>query len=115
MSDTEFDKIWTLIGSLWPNAAAKKTKVDMAVWKKGLADFEMADASDAIMTYAKGNKYFPDLADITKHLLPARYSEADEAIINTAKLLAKIRKLPPPDFATKQEAMDWFHGLEAGA
>ena len=69
MTNDEFEKIWRLLSSLFPSAAAKKSKVDIVVWRKGLEPYAMSEVSDRIMTYAQRNKYFPDLADITGNLL----------------------------------------------
>ena len=114
MTNDEFQKIWRLLGSLWPAAAAKKTKVDIAVWRKGLSGYAMADVSDRVMDYAKENKFFPDLSDITAGL-KTEDEEAEEieaATIHNAKLLALIRKVEAPEFQTASAAMEWFYSLE---
>jgi len=112
MTTDEFEKIWRLLSSLFPSAAAKKSKVDIAVWRKGLEPYAMSEVSDQILTYAQNNKYFPDMADITKHLL-RKQTDAEKAIIHNAKLLAKIKGIEPPPFETSDDAMDWYHELEA--
>lgn len=114
MSGNEFDKIWRLLQTLWPNAAAKKSKNDIEVFRRGLAGYSMPEVADRIMEYARGNKYFPDLADITAGLKAAadETDEIEAAIIHNAKLLARIKRIKAPDFANKAEAMEWFHGLE---
>ena len=117
MSNDEFTKIWTLMTSLWPAAAAKKNKINLAVWKKGLADFTMQDVSDRVMSYAKSSKFFPDLADITKGLEPIRVTQdaVERAILNNAKVYAKAKRIKAPEFANGAEAMAWFREMETGA
>lgn len=114
MTNDEFQKIWRLLGSLWPAAAAKKTKVDIAVLRKGLISYAMADVSDRIMDYAKQNKFFPDLSDITAGLKTEDEEKAETraATIHNAKLLALIRKIDVPDFDSAAAAIEWFHSLE---
>lgn len=113
MSRDEFEKIWRLLQTLWPSAAAKKGNNDKIVWQRALSAYEMVDVSDRIISYAQGNKFFPDVADITKGLQTDRENaeEINAAIIHNAKLLAKILRVDAPDFSTAAEAMDWYHGL----
>ena len=111
MDNAEFDKIWRLLGSLFPGAAAKKGPVDKRVWKQALAPYDMQEISDRIMAYAKQNKFFPDLADITAKMISVQFN-ADAAIIGNARLLARVKGIEVPMLTTKEEAMDWFHGLE---
>lgn len=67
MAPEEFDKVWRLLEGLWP---AYTKRVSRRIWEVGTAPFRMADVSDAIMEYARHNKFFPDLADITSALKP---------------------------------------------
>lgn len=114
MTNGEFEKVWRLLGSLWPAAAAKKSKVDIAVWRKGLSGYAMADVSERIMDYAKQNKYFPDLSDVTAGLKTEdeEKEETMAATIHNAKVYARICGIRIPDVATAAEAMEWYHGLE---
>lgn len=113
MENEEFEKIWRLLSSLFPNAAAKKSNVDKAVWRKGLSHYSMADVSDRVMEYARQKKYFPDLADITSGLKTSeeQSAEIEAATIHNAKLLASILKIDAPDAATADEAMKWYRSL----
>ena len=95
MTIEEFEKIWTLLTSLWPNAAAKKSHVDKAVWRKGLEVYRMDEVSDRILTYARQNKFWPDLADITGHLLrKSGDAEIQEKIAHMEKMLSKMEAKP---------------------
>ena len=111
MTSAEFEKVWNLLSSLYPNSAAKKSKVDIAVWWRALKDYDMKKVSETIMAYAKKNKYFPDLVDITKHLLGG-YADAETAIINNARLYAKLIGVKPPKFKTKEDAMNWYYEMK---
>lgn len=117
MSRDEFEKIWRLLQTLWPNAAAKKGNNAKIIWQRALSAYDMTDVSDRIMSYAKGNKFFPDVADVTKGLQTERENaeEINAAILHNAKLLAKILHVDAPDVSTAAEAMDWFHRLEGSA
>lgn len=65
MTDTEFRKIWKLLYDLWPEVASKR---NAAVWRIGLEPYPMAAVGDRVLHYARRNKFFPDLADITAGL-----------------------------------------------
>ena len=117
MTSNEFDKVWRLLGSLFPSAAAKKSQVDIAVWRRGLSVYGMEEVSDRIMDYAREHKFFPDLADVTAGLTVPTVNEGNEeleaAAIANAKVYAIVRGLRVPDFQTGREAYDWFRGQEA--
>ncbi|MBO7669051.1 MAG: hypothetical protein J6S60_00545 [Oscillospiraceae bacterium] len=115
MSRDEFDKIWRMMATLWPNAAAKKTDRDKKVWAKIMGSYKMQDVTDAVMAYSKTNKFFPDVADITKNLLGYEPVDGEAYIIRCTKLLAKIKGIEAPDFQTKDEALEWYRGLEGSA
>ena len=117
MENGEFEKIWRLMGILWPNAAAKKSEVDKAVWRKALAGYTMQSVSDRIMAYAKGNKFFPDLADVTKGLNAIRVtaSAAEAAVLHNIRVYAKFKGVKAPEFDSAADAMAWFREMEAGA
>lgn len=74
MQEKEFDKIWNLLRGLWP---ANIGRIDRRVWQLGLAPYGMDDCAAAIMEYARQNKLFPDLADVTAQLLPEAAAEPE--------------------------------------
>ena len=74
MQDKEFDRVWNLLAGLWPLNIAKANR---RVWQVGLAPYSMADCTGAIMDYARRNKLFPDLADVTAQLLPETPTETE--------------------------------------
>lgn len=102
MNNGEFEKIWRLLSSLFPAAAAKKSKVDKAVWLKGLEPYAMTDVSDRIMTYAQRNKFFPDLADITGNLLQKQFKPMD--IEMAEKLYARMKSKTPQSEVVARQA-----------
>ena len=111
MSNGEFEKVWRLLGSLFPGAAAKKGQVDKSVWRHALEPYSMQEITDRIMVYARQNKFFPDLADITAKLISVQFN-AEAAIIGNARLYARIKGIEAPMFNSAEEAMTWYHGLE---
>ena len=69
MQTEEFEKIWTLYRTLFPASAAKvKSENVKMVWRVALAPFAMDDVVEASMNWARRNKFFPDIADITGSL-----------------------------------------------
>ena len=68
MSQSDFNRIWQLLKTLYPAAAGKKNENDIAVWRVGLEPYALRDVTDAVMDYARRSKFFPDLADITAAL-----------------------------------------------
>ena len=110
MSRDEFEKIWRLMASLWPNAAAKKSDVDKTVWFKSLEPYDMKQITERIMSYSRTNKFFPDVADITRMML-SRYGSYDDAIRKNVKAAARIAGVALPEFSTTEEARQWALNL----
>ena len=111
MSNGEFEKVWRLLCSLFPGAAAKKGQVDKSVWRHALEPYSMQKITDRIMVYARNNKFWPDLADITAKMISDQF-DAVAAINGNARLYARIKGIEAPRFTSAEEAMTWFHGLE---
>lgn len=110
MTEGEFGRVWRLLGTLFPAATAKKSKNALAVWKRGLSAFAMDDISDRIMEYAQANKYFPDLADITKGLTPETVSteDVDASLIHNVRVYARVIGVKAPAFRDGADAWAWF-------
>ena len=68
MDQSEFGRIWTLFGELFPASPKLKSKNTRMVWEIGLAPYDLDSVTQAVMAYARKNKFFPDLADITAPL-----------------------------------------------
>ena len=109
MQEKEFDKIWNLLKGLWP---ANIGKVNRRVWQIGLAPYRMDECSGAIMNYARRNKHFPDLADVTAGLLSEEEPEQDEDEMNakfTRDVIAKYGSWA----AYREKIAGWIRELEA--
>ena len=85
MKPNEFDKVWRLLCELWPNQARERSA---KVWSVGLEPYSMAAVADQIMRYARKNKFFPDLADITASLPDETAAASDRERME--KLLARL-------------------------
>lgn len=68
MDQSEFGRIWTLFGELFPASPKLKSKNTRMVWEIGLAPYDLDCVTQSVMSYARKNKFFPDLADITAPL-----------------------------------------------
>lgn len=68
MDAKEFGKVWTLMGELFPPSPKLKSKNSKLVWEIGLSPYDLQAVTNALMAYARKNKFFPDLADITGNL-----------------------------------------------
>lgn len=68
MDKDERQKIYTLLSKYYPNARQLKDKHTLLAWGYALQRFPYEAVKNAVIDYATGNKYFPDLADITAPL-----------------------------------------------
>lgn len=94
MDSSEFGKIWTLFGELFPASPKLKNKNSRMVWEIGLAPYELGAVTQAVMEYARRNKFFPDLADITASLPMAVAEKRDETERNDVSwALPYVQKL----------------------
>lgn len=66
MNRVEVNRLFALMHEFWPHA--KVTKNRMEAWALGLEPYSYDDARDAVVAYARKNKFFPDLADVTAKL-----------------------------------------------
>ena len=68
MLEEDFNQIWRLLRIYFPSAAAKKESNFKSAWFYAMQPYRKDDVTAAIVNYARNNKYFPDLADITADL-----------------------------------------------
>lgn len=73
MTKTETAKLFTLLGQFYPNKAP--TAELRLAWELALEPYAYEDVRTAAIAYARGNKFFPDLVDITGGLAPAQGSD----------------------------------------
>lgn len=66
MKKPDYEKIVALMETYWPNRKFD-TKLRRAWWL-ALEPFKYDEVRDAIVKYARANKFFPDVADITGNL-----------------------------------------------
>lgn len=78
MNTKEFDKLWRLFEELFPAAVKKKGINGRTVWERAMSPYSLEEATEATMKYARQNKFFPDVADITGGLTPVE-PEREEA------------------------------------
>lgn len=93
MTKTETAKLFTLLGQFYPNKAPT-TELRLA-WELALEPYAYEDVRTAAIAYARGNKFFPDLVDITGGLAPAQGS--DETPERGARDRSWMRKYILPD------------------
>lgn len=92
MTDMEFERIWTLFGELFPASAKGKSAKSKRVWQVALAPYEQDAVSAATLVYARRNKFFPDVADITGNLPVPGQTEQEENRRKDAVALRKYLK-----------------------
>lgn len=84
MNAAERQKIYTLLSKFYPNARQLNDRTLLTAWGLVLAKFPYAAVKDAVLSYAAGNKFFPDLSDITAGITPV----ADKAPLTQSILSA---------------------------
>lgn len=79
MDRNDTDRLFLLLAQFWPN---KKVDSDMKLaWSLALEPYGYADVKAAAIDYARRNKYFPDLADLTGGLPRGDMSRDDSALL----------------------------------
>lgn len=68
MDTAEFENLWTLMANLFPASPKLKKRNMKRVWEIAVNPYALGDVTDAVMHYARSNKFFPDVADITAGL-----------------------------------------------
>lgn len=97
MTTDEFGKFWTLMRELFSASSRLKSENTKLVWRIALEPYALDDVTSATMEYARKNKFFPDIADITAKL-PAP-QKTSHAVVNgvshedTAWMLPYLQKL----------------------
>lgn len=68
MLKPEVEHLFSLLGMFYPNAQQLKSKPLQAAWVMALEPFAYDDAKAAVIAYARKNKFWPDVSDITADL-----------------------------------------------
>ncbi|GEM_PF-3397339 len=75
MRKSEVESLFNLFEQFYPNAKQLCSKTVQAAWVLALDPYAYEDAKAAAITYARKNKFFPDVADITGGLTPIEPEE----------------------------------------
>ena len=114
MLKDEFEKIWTLYRTLFPASTARLNSVNTRkVWEAALEPYRMEDVASASIHWARKNKFFPDIADITGDLRPIEVPDSTprEEPGNQEGVLPYVQKLWG-DLAEERRAQLHDVGLE---
>ena len=107
MTKTETAKLFTLLGQFYPNKAP--TAELRLAWELALEPYAYEDVRTAAIAYARGNKFFPDLVDITGGLAPAQGS--DETPERGARDRSWMQKYILPDDPDSVSRYARQHGM----
>lgn len=70
MQKSEVENLFNLLEQFYPNAKQLCSKPVQVAWVLALEPYAYEDAKAAAIAYARKNKFFPDVADITGGLAP---------------------------------------------
>jgi hypothetical protein len=70
MQKSDVESLFNLLEQFYPNAKQLCSKPVQAAWVLALEPYAYEDAKAAAIAYARKNKFFPDVADITGGLSP---------------------------------------------
>lgn len=68
MDTAEFGNLWTLMANLFPASPKLKKQNMKKVWEIAVSSYALEDVTSSMVAYARKNKFFPDIADITSGL-----------------------------------------------
>lgn len=77
MRKSEVQSLFNLLEQFYPNAKQISSKPVQAAWVLALEPYAYEDAKAAAIVYARKNKFFPDVADITGGLTPIEPEKED--------------------------------------
>jgi len=123
MNKGEFEKVWNLYRGLFPGHHSLENKNIRAVWEVALLPYALDEVVASSMAYARRNKYFPNVAEITGKLEPVEplpeLPKAEKAA-GCAWMAPYIRKLADRDAEAHAEElhaaglMTWSEAEAAG-
>lgn len=70
MDKRERQKVYTLLSKFYPNARQLRDSAALTAWGYVLENYPYEEVKNAVLGYAAGHKYFPDLSDLTGGLTP---------------------------------------------
>lgn len=110
MTTEEFGQYWTLMRNLFPAASRLNSENTKMVWSVALEPYTLEQATNATMDYARKNKFFPDIADITSGL-PLPEEQQSEADCGTAWMLPYIQRSREHLFAARPLLATALHAV----
>lgn len=117
MDRSEVEKLFTLFSQFWPNKQVT-TKMKLA-WEIALEPYSYADVRAAAVAYARRNKFFPDVADITMGIEPQEEQPPEETLDTMERFawmrdyVHKERKLGRISCYAREQGMTWQEAKEA--
>lgn len=107
MNRCEVNKLFTLFSQFWPNKQVT-AKMKMA-WEIALEPYSYAEVRAAAVAYARRNKFFPDVADITMGIAPQEEQAQDtmERFAWMRDYVYKERKLGRISRYAREQGMTW--------
>lgn len=118
MDRCEVEKLFTLFSQFWPNKQVT-AKMKLA-WEIALEPYSYAGVRAAAVAYARRNKFFPDVADITMGIEPQEEQTQEEQAPDTMERFAwmrdyvhKERKLGRISRYAREHGMTWQEAKEA--
>lgn len=112
MTKDDVAKLFTLFGELYPN---KRVSGNLRLaWEYATEPYAYEDVRAAAIAYARENKYFPDVADITGGLASARNdSEEPERAARDRSWMRKYALPDNPDSPSRRartHGTTWMQG-----
>lgn len=113
MDRSEVEKLFTLFSQFWPNKQVT-AKMKLA-WETALEPYSYADVRAAAVAYARRNKFFPDVADITMGIEPQEEQAQDtmERFAWMRDYINKEHKWGRISRYAREHGMTWQEAKEA--
>ena len=116
MDRCEVEKLFTLFSQFWPNKQVT-AKMKLA-WEIALEPYSYADVRAAAVAYARCNKFFPDVADITMGIAtqddqpPEETPDTMERFAWMRDYVHKERRLGRISRCARKHGMTWQEAKE---
>lgn len=91
MTKDKVDQLFTMLSQFYPNKSISDSM--RLAWEYALEPYAYKDVKAAALVYARKNKFFPDLADLTKDI--ALPQDANATLWGTAKPRVSIAWMKP--------------------
>lgn len=91
MTSEESKDIFRLLAAFYPNAKQLNKQTFLA-WQMVLARYPFDKVQSSVLTYVTKHKFFPDVADITGHIIPGEAPEQEQKDIEYMKRMLESMK-----------------------